>query len=131
MKQGLVVVVGVLALMQPPGRAAAEAPSEKRLRLLEEELRKTQEEIRELKSQIQQQHAIGQATQRQAEQAEEQAKAATTARKSVEVPEWLTRTTVFGDVRTRHEGFYHQPHPKETVVTARNRERIRARLGVK
>jgi hypothetical protein len=131
MKQGLVVVVGVLALMQLAGRAAAESPTEKRIRLLEEQLRRTQDEIRELKSQIQQQQAIGQATQRQTEQAEEQAKAATTAQKGVEVPEWLKRTTIFGDVRARHEGFYHQPHAKETVVTARNRERIRARLGVK
>src|SRR5207245_7741353 len=53
------------------------------------------------------------------------------ARKGPELPDWLGRTTVFGDVRYRHEGFYHQPHPKGAVVTARNRERIRARLGVR
>src|SRR5207253_358316 len=29
------------------------------------------------------------------------------------------------------EGFYHQPHKQGTVVTSRNRERIRARLGVR
>ena len=118
--------------MQPPVRAAAETPTEKRLRLLEEQLRKAQEEIQELKGQIQQQRAIGQATQRQAEQAREQANTAVAAQRGLELPEWLKRTTVFGDVRARHEGFYHQPHAKGTpAVTARNRERIRARLGVK
>src|SRR5438445_587296 len=61
-----------------------------------------------------------------------ESKAATAeARKAVELPDWLKRTTVFGDVRARHEGFYHQPHKKGTVVTSRNRERIRARLGVR
>ena len=118
--------------MQPPVRAAAETPTEKRLRLLQEQLRKAQEEIQELKGQIQQQRAIGQATQRQAEQAREQANTAVAAQRGLELPEWLKRTTVFGDVRARHEGFYHQPHAKGTpAVTARNRERIRARLGVK
>jgi hypothetical protein len=40
-------------------------------------------------------------------------------------------TTIFGDVRARHEGFYHQPTKDKTPVGARNRERIRARLGVR
>src|SRR5206468_9725879 len=40
-------------------------------------------------------------------------------------------TTVFGDVRARHEGFYNQPTKDGTPVGARNRERIRARLGVR
>ena len=131
MKQGFVLVVVLAAsLVRPFGRAAAETPTEKRLRLLEEKLRQAEDEIHELKGQIQQQKAIGQATQRQAEQAEEQAKTATAAtQKGVELPDWLKRTAVFGDVRARHEGFYHQPHKKGELIGARNRDRIRARLG--
>ena len=140
MKQRLAVVVGLFALTQPLSRAAAETPTEKRLRVLEEQLRKAQEDIQELKGQIEQQRAAGQATQKQAERAEVEAKTATAAQKGLEVPEWLKRTTIVGDVRARHEGFYHQPHmatqvvkgkPVRDVVTTRNRERIRARLAFK
>ena len=133
MKQSFVFVVVLAAsLVRPSGRAAAETPTEKRLRLLEEKLRQAEEEIRELKGQVQQQKAIGQATQKQVEQTAEEAKtAAAEAKKGVELPDWTKRTTIFGDVRTRHEGFYHQPHTKTQVVTARNRERLRARLGVR
>ena len=110
----------------------AETPTEKRLRELEETLRKTQEEMKELRRQVDQQKAIGQATQKQVEQTAEESKAAASeAKKAVSLPDWLNRTTVFGDVRYRHEGFYHQPHVKDQDVTARNRERIRARLGVR
>src|SRR5216117_2913875 len=129
MKQGFVLVVVLAAsLVRPTGRAAAETPTEKRLRLLEEKLRQAEDEIRELKGQIQQQKAIGQATQKQVEQAEEQAKTAAT-QKGIELPDWLKRTAVFGDIRARHEGFYHQPHKKGELIGARNRDRIRARLG--
>ena len=133
MKQSFVFVVVLAAsLIRPYGRAAAETPTEKRLRLLEEKLRQAEEEIRELKGQVQQQKAIGQATQKQVEQTAEEAKtAAAEAKKGIELPDWTKRTTIFGDVRTRHEGFYHQPHQKTQVVTARNRERLRARLGVR
>ena len=131
MKQGFVLVVVLAAsLIRPFGRAAAETPTEKRLRQLEEKLRQAEEEIRELKGQVQQQRAVGQATQRQAEQADEQAKTASAAaQKGVELPDWLKRTAIFGDVRVRHEGFYHQPHLQGQVVNARNRDRVRARLG--
>src|SRR5213593_3261678 len=100
MKQGFVLVVVLAAsLVRPSGRAAAETPTERRLRLLEEKLHQAEDEIRELKGQIQQQKAIGQATQRQAEQAQEEAKTATAAtQKPLEVPDWLKKTTVFGDV---------------------------------
>ena len=130
MKRGLVgAVVAVLLTVAVSG--GAETPTEKRLRQLEETLRKTQDELRELHRQLDQQKAIGQATQKQVEQTAEETKTATAeAKKAVELPDWLKRTTVFGDVRYRHEGFYHQPHKKGTLVTARNRERIRARLGV-
>src|SRR5439155_916299 len=133
MKQSFVFVVVLAAsLVRPSGRAAAETPTEKRLRLLEEKLRQAEEEIRELKGQVRQQKAIGQATQKQVEQTAEEAKtAAVEAKKGVELPDWTKRTTIFGDVRARHEGFYHQPHKAEQLVTARNRERLRARLGLR
>ena len=130
-KRGLVgAVVAVLLTVAVSG--GAETPTEKRLRQLEETLRKTQDELRELHRQLDQQKAIGQATQKQVEQTAEETKTATAeAKKAVELPDWLKRTTVFGDVRARHEGFYHQPTKKGSTVTARNRERIRARLGVR
>ena len=115
-----------------PVRGFAETPTEKRLRLLEEQLRDAQKEINRLRDEVRQQRAVSQGTQTQIEEnrkaQEEQAKAAQA--KAV-LPDWLNRTTVFGDMRYRHEGFYHQPHAKGAVVTARNRERIRARLGVR
>src|SRR5216117_119586 len=130
-KRGLVgAVVAVLLTVAVSG--GAETPTEKRLRQLEETLRKTQEELRELHRQLDQQKAIGQATEKQVEQTAEETKTATAeAKKAVALPDWLKRTTVFGDVRYRHEGFYHQPHKAKQVIGARNRERIRARLGVK
>src|SRR6059058_5312487 len=130
-KRGLVgAVVAVLLTVAVSG--GAETPTEKRLRQLEETLRKTQDEVQELHRQLDQQKAIGQATQKQVEQTAEESKTATAeAKKAVELPDWLKRTTVFGDVRYRHEGFYHQPHKAKQVIGARNRERIRARLGVK
>ena len=131
MKPGLVgAVVAVLLTVAASG--GAETPTEKRLRQLEETLRKTQDEVQQLRRQLEQQKAIGQATQKQVEQTAEESKTATAeAKKAVELPDWLKRTTVFGDVRARHEGFYHQPHTEGQDVTARNRERIRARLGVR
>src|SRR5207253_5327893 len=130
-KRGLVgAVVAVLLTVAVSG--GAETPTEKRLRQLEETLRKTQDEVQQLRHQLEQQKSIGQATQKQVEQTAEETKTATAeAKKAVSLPDWLSRTTVFGDVRYRHEGFYHQPHKAKQVVTARNRERIRARLGVR
>ncbi len=130
-KRGLVgAVVAVLLTVAVSG--GAETPTEKRLRQLEETLRKTQDEVQQLRHQLEQQKAIGQATQKQVEQTAEETKVATAeAKKGVELPDWLKRTTIFGDVRVRHEGFYHQPQKNGADVTARNRERVRARLGVK
>jgi len=123
------VVLGVLAVAAP---TRAEDATEKRLRVLEEQLRKAQGELQQLRDEVQQQRAIGQATQKQVEQTAEESKtAAAEAKKGVEVPDWLKRTTLFGDLRVRHEGFYHQPHKAGQVVNARNRERLRARLGVR
>ena len=119
-----------------PCSARAETPAEQRIRRLEETLRRTQEELEALKNEVKQQRAIGQASQKQVEQATEAAEAAKTAsaetaKKTVSLPDWISRTSVFGDVRFRHEGFYHQPHLAGADTTARNRERIRARLGVR
>lgn len=129
----VLLVVGLVAWAGMGVASAAETPTEKRLRLLEQQLRKAQEEIDQLRGQIQQQKAVGQATQKQAEDAQEQAKAtATQVAKGPELPDWLKRTSVFGDVRFRHEGFYHQASQiGGSPVEARNRERIRARLGVR
>ncbi|HZW90766.1 MAG TPA: putative porin, partial [Myxococcaceae bacterium] len=131
--------------MASPPTARAEDPTEQRLRALEEQLRKAQRELQELRDQAQQQRAIGQAAQKQAEQTAEESKAAAAeAKKGFELPDWVKKTTLFGDLRLRHEGFYHQPvteagqkpdpnlrPPPPTSATARNRERLRARLGLK
>src|SRR5437016_174913 len=133
-KRGRLVAGGLtlILLFGPAQQAFAESAAERRLRVLEETLKKTQDEVKELRRQLEEQKAQGQATQKQVEQAAESAKAVTAeAKKAPSLPDWLSRTTLFGDVRGRHEGFYHQPHAKKTVVTARNRERIRARLGVR
>ncbi|HEX9420096.1 MAG TPA: putative porin [Methylomirabilota bacterium] len=122
----------LLLLLGPSAQAFAESAAEQRLRVLEETLRKTQEEVQELHRQLDQQKAATQETQKKVDEAATSARTASAdAKKAVSLPDWLSRTTVFGDVRYRHEGFYHQPHAKKAVVTARNRERIRARLGVR
>src|SRR5262249_6927806 len=73
-----------------------------------------------------------QATAKEAQEAQETAKAASDAtKKTASLPDWISKTTVFGDVRYRHEGLYNQPQQKGADLTARNRERVRARLGVK
>jgi hypothetical protein len=127
------LAVGLMVLGGTGVASAAETATEKRLRILEQQLRKAQEEIDQLRGQVQQQKAVGQATQKQAEDAQETAKStAAQVAKGPELPDWTKRTTVFGDVRFRHEGFYHQPSTiGGTPVGARNRERIRARLGVR
>ena len=122
-----------LTLVGGTGAARADGAADARIRALEQQLRETQRELQELKAAIEQQKAAGQAAQKEAREASEQARTAVEAAKKrgVSLPDWLQRTTVFGDVRHRHEGFYHQPHAKGAVVTARNRERIRARLGLR
>ncbi|HZP40297.1 MAG TPA: putative porin [Candidatus Binatia bacterium] len=115
-------------LAASPARGAMTA--EQRIRMLEEELRKTQQELQELKAMVKQQQAVGQATQKQVEETRASVAEATQKAKA-SLPDWLARTTLFGDVRFRHEGFYHQPAARGAKVTARNRERIRARLGLR
>ena len=132
MVKGRMVCTVAAALLVLAAAARAETPVEKRLRVLEQQLKEAQDEIKHLRGQVEQQRAIGQATQKQVEQTAEETKTATAeAKKVVALPDWLNRTTLFGDVRARHEGFYHQPTKKGSPVGARNRERLRARLGVR
>ena len=115
------------------GRAAM--TTEQRLRALEEQLRKAQGEIERLRGEVRQQQAISQGAQTQIEEArkqtEDQGKKIEEAKKGVTLPDWAKRISLFGDVRVRHEGFYHQPSTGSSSVTARNRERVRARIGLK
>jgi Putative porin len=132
MGKRMMVAAAVLAMLAVAAPGRAETPVEKRLRVLEQQLHEAQDEIKRLRGQVEQQRAVGQATQRQVEQnAEETKTAVADTKKGLEVGDWVKRTTVFGDVRARHEGFYHQPHTEGQDVNARNRERIRARLGVR
>jgi hypothetical protein len=124
--------IALVVLLGLPASGRSETAAERRLRLLEEQLQKTQDEIKELRHELDTQRAVGQAAQKQAADAAQAAENAKTETKKVaKLPDWLDRTTVFGDVRYRHEGFYHQPHVQGQDVTARNRERVRARLGVR
>jgi hypothetical protein len=50
------------------------------------------------------------------------------ASKQVKLPDWLNRTSFFGDIRYRHKGFYNSELQANNPT--RNRERIRARLGL-
>lgn len=49
-------------------------------------------------------------------------------KRNSKLPDWLSRTSFFGDIRYRHEGFYNSEIA--TNNPTRNRERIRARLGI-
>jgi putative porin len=123
----------LVLLLAVAGRAGAETSPEQRLRVLEEQLRRTQEQLNELRQQVEQQKAISHATQKEVADNAAETKAAAEAQKKklADLPSWLNRVTPFGDVRTRFEGFYHQPSVAGQDVTANNRERIRARLGVR
>lgn len=128
--RGAAAMTAVLALTAPSVRA--ESSAERRIRVLEDTLRQATDEIKQLRKEVQQQKAVGAATSQQASQAEEKAKAVETATKSaIDLPGWLKKVTLFGDVRLRHEGFYHQPHNDGDLIGARNRERLRVRLGAK
>lgn len=64
---------------------------------------------------------------RQAKEEEKQKAAAEESRRDMlagKLPKWLNAITPFGDVRAREEGFY------EDGSTARNRFRVRARIGL-
>jgi hypothetical protein len=125
----MLALAGAIASIAPAGAAMT---TEQRLRALEDLVRQQQQEIKQLRGELGQQKAIGNATQQQAERAEEQAK--TTEKKATaSLPDWVNKFTPFGDIRVRQEGFYNQQTPKAggTSVTARNRTRLRWRLGVR
>lgn len=50
------------------------------------------------------------------------------AKKQAKFPDWLSHVSFFGDMRYRHEGFYNSELQANNPT--RNRERIRARLGM-
>src|SRR5690242_8556383 len=109
--------------------ARADTAQEKRLRDLEELLRRTQDEVKQLRREMDQQKVITRATEEQVQHANDTADLAKA--KTSKLPGWLNSVTPFGDVRFRHEGFYHQPHLEGQDVNANNRERIRARVGLR
>jgi hypothetical protein len=132
------VVVG-----RPAGVGAAEADTERRLRVLEQALHEAQREIQRLREEVRRQKAEGEATRTQVEESRkadvEQAKQAEESKKQVEevkktasLPDWVRRFTPFGDVRLRFEGFYNQPGDVgEPPTPSRNRVRLRARIGAR
>src|SRR5690348_15614608 len=105
------IVAGAMAvalLLGPSTRALAESAADRRLRILEEELQKTQEELQALRRQVDEQKKVTQETQKKADEAAISARTATTeSKKTASLGDWVGRTTLFGDVRYRHEGFYH------------------------
>jgi hypothetical protein len=121
----------VLLLTTP---ALAETSAERRLRIREETVKQQPEEIRALRQELKEKPApvattpTGEGKPPSKETTEAKAEGA----KGFEIPKWLEKVTLFGDVRIRHEGFYHRP--AETggdPVHDRNRERFRARIGLK
>src|SRR5579885_2915863 len=113
----------VLLLLALAAPARAATPMAQRLRQLEDAVRAQQQEIERLRAARPQAEA--------APQPPEAAKAAEPPKPPFVPPDWLSKIAFFGDLRYRHEGFYHQPHRAEQDVTARNRERIRGRLGLR
>lgn len=122
-----------LAVLVASTGADAAMSVDERLRALEGLVRQQAREIDQLRGELRQQKAIGNATQQQAERAEEQTKAVEK-KVTASVPEWFSKFTPFGDIRVRQEGFYNQAKPKEgggSAIHARNRTRLRWRLGLK
>jgi hypothetical protein len=124
------------ALLAPPGVAVAKEPSraelEERVRRLEQIIRDNgldQPASRRKARTTGAQAAAPEPTEEQVQRAVDKAEAARA--KTAKVPDWLSSFTPFGDVRFRSEGFYNQPHLADQVVTANNRLRIRARVGVR
>ena len=122
-------VAAVVAVLGLATVARADTAEEKRLRQLEQQLQRTQDEMKQLRKEMEQQKAMSRATEEQVQHAADTADLAKA--KTSKLPEWLNTITPFGDVRYRHEGFYHQPHLEDQDVTANNRERIRARVGLR
>ena len=105
-----------------PVARAAESSAERRLRQLEEE-------VKDLRREIEQEKAVTRAQRQQVQHATENAEVAKA--KTTKAPDWLSYFTPFGDVRFRYEGFFNQPRLADQDVTANNRLRIRARVGMR
>ena len=121
MRRGVLLLS--VALIAGPAGAFADTATERRLHALEEALKEAQQEIERLRRDVRDQKKDAAVAKNKMEKVEETAKV---------VPDWLKKVTLFGDVRVRHEGFYHQPAERGgSPVTARNRERVRARIGAK
>ena len=120
------VVTAVLGLTSI---AHAQTSQERRLRQLEQELERTQVEMKQLRKEIDQQKAVTRASEEQVQHAADTADVAKA--KASKVPDWLNSFTPFGDVRFRYEGFFNQPRLADQVVTANNRLRVRARVGMR
>ena len=114
--------LAVSAVLGVAPMARAETNAERRLRQLEEE-------VRSLRKEIEQEKAVTRANEQQVQHAADTADVAKA--KASKVPDWLSYFTPFGDVRFRYEGFFNQPHLADQDVTANNRLRIRARVGMR
>src|SRR5262245_50912150 len=126
------VVVAMALVMALATVAKAEMSVEQRLRVLEQQLREAQDEIKRLRGEVQQGKAVDQAIQKQVEQVDQATKApgiVETVKASL--PDWLRSITLFGDVRVRYDGQFHQPTSTGTKATANNQSRLRARVGLK
>lgn len=131
MKGSIRIVAAVLLLAQH-GVAFGETPTERRLRVLEEQLKAAQEEIKHLRDEVKQEKAVGQAIQRQAEQTEQATKPPGVVETvKAGLPDWIKSFTPMGELRLRYDGQFHQPTSTGTKATANNQARLRARLGVK
>src|SRR5262245_35672618 len=133
------LLTAVALMMVQSAVAKAEMSVEERLRVLEQQLRATQgqlrdaqDEIKHLRGEVQQGKAVDQAIQKQVEQVDQATKApgiVDTVKASL--PDWLRSLTLFGDVRVRYDGQFHQPTSTGTKATANNQSRLRARVGLK
>jgi hypothetical protein len=130
MRVALTVMLGAL-ILAPLGADAADS-TERRLERLEKALKDAQDEIDFLRGELRRQKADTETTKSKVDKGqEEQAKKIEEAKKSISLPDWVKRVSLFGDLRLRHEGFYNRPVEEGDVVHARNRERVRARVGLK
>ena len=130
---GAALAVAALVFVAP---AAAKMTAEQRIEQLERALKAAQDEIQDLKREVRSNQQAQEATQQQVQQATQQAAEATKSASAIDtlqkrIPSWLERISLFGDLRIRHDGFYHMDVPHGTYAVARNRERFRARIGLR
>jgi hypothetical protein len=131
MRVRLVLVAAATMGLAGSSQGQAAMSADQRIRILEQALRRQQEEIQQLRQELHQQKAVGQATSKQAEQADQKATEIQAAQKASPGAKWADKISLFGDGRIRYEGFFNQPSnaPGGTPVVARNRERLRFRIG--